>query len=71
MKHLFIVNPVAGGKNHSDYVAREAEKAFALSGENYELYVTLAPMDAVVRVAAEAKKGAPLRVYACGGAAPE
>jgi YegS/Rv2252/BmrU family lipid kinase len=67
MKHLFIVNPIAGGKNHSDFVAREAEKAFTSSGEDFELYVTLAPMDAAVRVAAEAKKGDPLRVYACGG----
>lgn len=67
MKHLFIVNPVAGGKNHSDFVRQEAEKAFAGSGETFEMYVTLAPMDAAARVAAEAKGGTPMRVYACGG----
>lgn len=68
MKHLFIINPKAGGKNH------DHEKTFAIidhimeeTGENYEIYVTKAPGDATTKIVREAETGEHLRVYACGG----
>ena len=68
MKHLFIVNPVAGGGNKLDFVRAQVVSAFAQRpGSEYELYVTKAPMDAADRIRAEAVSGEPLRVYACGG----
>lgn len=67
MKHLFIVNPVAGGKDRREYVAEQARRALEGSEDAYELYVTTAPMDACVKIAAEAASGEELRVYACGG----
>lgn len=65
MKHLFVVNPVAGGKDKTDFVAAQAAKL--LDGDEYEVYTTKAPMDAVHKIKQEAQKGGELRVYACGG----
>jgi len=68
MKHLFILNPVAGGKkNRHSEIAAEIETLMAELGEPYEIYVTQGPMDAVEKVRSEAASGDPLRVYACGG----
>ena len=67
MKHLFIVNPVAGGKDRREYVAERARRALEGSEDAYEIYVTTAPMDACAKIAAEAASGEELRVYACGG----
>ena len=68
MKHLFIINPVAGGKNRR-FAGTESEiRRFA--GELHdpcEIYITKGPMDACVKVAKEAESGDTLRVYACGG----
>ena len=67
MKHLFIVNPAAGGKDKSIAVKRAVRSAFQNREENWEVYVTGAPMDAPVKIRQEAEKGEHLRVYACGG----
>ncbi len=68
MKHLFIVNPVAGGRDRTGEVASRVEQAF--SGDRagtYEIYTTTAPMDAARKIETEAASGEELRVYACGG----
>ena len=67
MKHLFIVNPVAGGKDRHEYVAEQARLALEGSADAYEVYITTAPMDASAKIKAEAASGEELRVYACGG----
>ena len=67
MKRLFIVNPIAGGKDHTDEVRAKVEKAFAEREDEYEIYVTRAPMDATAKIKTEAANGEELRVYACGG----
>ena len=67
MKHLFVVNPVAGGRDKTDYVRSLAVSAFCGSQEPYEIYVTTAPMDAPGKIRDEAQKTETLRVYACGG----
>ena len=67
MKHLFIVNPVAGGRDRSGEIRQLAEAACRRRGEDYELYVTKAPMDAADKIRAAADSGEELRVYACGG----
>ena len=65
MKHLFIVNPVAGGRDSSPFVAAEASRA--LAGVPYEIYITTGPGDATRRVREEAQTGVEAYVYACGG----
>ena len=67
MKHLFIVNPTAGGSDKTAEVRARVEDAFRARQEPYELYVTCAPMDAARKIRGEAESGEPLRVYACGG----
>ena len=67
-KHLFIINPIAGGKKNSfeDTKQRIINFAEGLS-DPYEIYVTKAPMDASRKVAEVADLGGDLYVYACGG----
>lgn len=68
MRHLFIVNPAAGGKKSDKTGIKEKiESLMAPRGEDYELYETVGTMDAAEKVKREAMKGGPLRVYACGG----
>ena len=67
MKHLFIINPVAGGKDRTALVRAKVEAAFQSRDEEYEIYVTKAPRDATDKIILEAGNGEPLRVYACGG----
>ena len=67
MKHLFIVNPTAGGEDKTAAVRAQVEAAFASRTEPWEVYVTKAPLDAIDKIRAEAERGEELRVYACGG----
>lgn len=67
MKHLFIVNPTAGDKDSTPHVRQMVEAAFKNRDDNYEVYVTKAPMDAVDKIKADAVSAEHIRVYACGG----
>ena len=67
MKHLFIVNPVAGGRDRTSEVRAEVERLFSSRSDVYEIYTTVAPMDACRKIEQEAAAGQALRVYACGG----
>ena len=69
MKHLFIINPVAGGKKGRFEETARNIRAFAGSlSDPYEVYVTKAPMDAIAKIKTEAEAEAGmLHVYACGG----
>ncbi len=67
MKHLFIVNPIAGGKDRTEQVRARVAAAFRSREDSWELYVTQGPMDAAEKIAREAEQGGALRVYACGG----
>ena len=66
-KHLFIVNPTAGGRDATEDVRKKVQQAFQAKGGEYEIYVTRAPMDAPEKIALEAEKWDRLTVYACGG----
>ncbi len=68
MRHLFIVNPVAGGKDsRKDAVKAAIAAAMEKRGEPFEIYETVGVMDAAEKVKREAIRGDELRVYACGG----
>ncbi|MBQ7144124.1 MAG: BmrU protein [Oscillospiraceae bacterium] len=67
MKHLFIVNPVAGGSDRTETIAAEVQALFAARSDNYEIYTTKGPMDAAEKIRREADLRSELRVYACGG----
>ena len=66
MKHLFIVNPTAGGSDKTAIVTERVNAAFShfeTSGDTYEIYVTKAPMDAPGKIKAEAAENE--RLYFC------
>lgn len=70
MKHLFIVNPVAGRTKPEDKIRLVHEALGRIPASErgeHEIYVTSAPMDAVGKIKAEAASGRALRVYALGG----
>ncbi len=67
MKHLFIVNPAAGGKDSTDFVSAKVARFFSGKEGDFEIYSTKAPMDAVKKIQYEAHLCDELRVYACGG----
>lgn len=67
MKHLFIVNPTAGGRDKTETVRRQVEDLFRGRSDKYEIYVTKAVMDAPEKIRRAARSSEHLRVYACGG----
>jgi len=68
MKHLFIVNPIAGGKKSRVEDTLSTIKEFAKTlDDHYEIYVTKFRMDACEKIIRDAKTENDLRVYACGG----
>lgn len=67
MKHLFVVNPVAGGADRSAEIYDAAKAAFEGRNDEFEMYITNGPMDAMEAVRKYGETGEELRVYACGG----
>ena len=67
MKHLFIVNPTAGGQDKTAAITAEVERVFAGRSEDFEVYTTKVPLDACKKIEYEAEMYEDLRVYACGG----
>lgn len=65
MRHIFIVNPHAGGKDNT----HEIKSLVRLLDVDAEVYVTRGPRDAVAYVADRCRQagGEALRFYACGG----
>lgn len=65
MKHIFVVNPKAGGKDESVYIVDQLKNVDAET----EVYVTRGPRDATRFVAERcaASDEETLRFYACGG----
>ena len=67
MKHLFVLNPVAGGGRKTEEARAEILRVMGKSGLTWELYETTGHLDATRKVAEAAEMGDSLRVYACGG----
>ena len=68
MRHIFIVNPVAGRRKDSAAVIRKIENACHRHGLEYDIYLTSHPDHAseIVRTAARMHEGRDLTFYACG-----
>jgi len=68
MRHLFIINPIAGGKkNRSEEVIKEIETFMSNVNEAFEIYITRAPLDATAKIRQYGLSEEMLYVYACGG----
>jgi len=67
MKHIFIVNPVAGKGDGKNFIIPQIEIACKSANVDYEIYITKACGDAIKYVKDRAATGETLRLYACGG----
>jgi len=67
MRHLFILNPVAGGGKRTEAVRTEIIETMQAQEDPWELYETQGIQDATRMVHKAAEGTEPLRVYACGG----
>lgn len=66
MKHVFIINPVSGKADASQYLAPRIADAARQAGVDYAVELTRAPGHAAELACAYAREG-PARLYACGG----
>lgn len=66
MRHVFIINPVAGPKNSAKALLDRIEAAFP-EGDGVEAYTTAGAGDAGRLALRALEKGDPVRLYACGG----
>lgn len=67
MKHIFIVNPIAGKGDCKTFIIPKIEIACKSAKVDYEIYITKASGDAIKYVKDRASSGENLRFYACGG----
>ena len=67
MKHLFIINPAAGGHNRSKEYCETIHKICRARKVSYEIRISTAPGEAVRLTREAAQTGEELRIYACGG----
>lgn len=67
MKHLFIINPAAGGYNHTKEYCQTIHKVCRARKLNYEIRISTAPGEAIRLAREAAETGEDLRIYACGG----
>lgn len=65
MRHVFIINPVAGPRNSSQDLLNRVEAAFP--DGDFEVYTTQGAGDARRLAEQAAEPGDPVRIYACGG----
>jgi len=67
MKHLFVLNPVAGGGRKIAEGRAQIQAVMGRHGGDWEIYETTGPEDAIRKVREAAAVGESLRIYACGG----
>lgn len=65
MRHVFIINPVAGPKNSTKALLERVEAAFPMG--DFEAYTTTGAGDARCLALRALESGDPVRLYACGG----
>lgn len=67
MKHIYIINPVAGDGKHVTPLIDQITKVYGTTKTPFDLYITRAPFDATRYVREECEKGEAVRFYSCGG----
>lgn len=67
MKHIFIVNPVAGKGKHVAKLTEDIKAACADAKADYEIYTTKCAGDGREYVHTVCQNGTAARFYACGG----
>ncbi|MBQ2911916.1 MAG: acylglycerol kinase family protein, partial [Clostridia bacterium] len=69
MKHIFIVNPAAGGQDNTRKINEAVKKLASEKGFEYKIYISEHPKhsEEIVRKVMSEYKDETVRFYACGG----
>lgn len=67
MKHVFVINPIAGKTDASAALTPEIRRAAEAAGVQYEIVRTTHAHHACEIASEYVKTGEPVRIYACGG----
>lgn len=67
MKHLFMINPMSGKGKGKDFILPIINDVASKRNLDYEVYISKSQQDAQDYARAQAQKGEPIRIYACGG----
>ena len=67
MKNIFILNPKAGKKGLAPKLEKDIRTYFETHGGEYEICYTHQSGEGKIIAEAHAKKGEPVRIFACGG----
>ncbi len=67
MKHVFVINPAAGGGKAESGLIPLIKKEAGLLGGDYEIHRTIAAGETASYVRRKAASGGQIRFYACGG----
>ena len=67
MKHLFIINPVAGSHDRTEEYRQAIEKSCGARGIDYHIEISAGPADCTRITREAALTGEEYRIYACGG----
>lgn len=67
LRHIFIINPVSGRSDASEYLVPRIRQAAAAAGVADVIRRTQAPGHAARMAEEYARQGGPVRLYACGG----
>ena len=67
MKHLFIINPAAGNRDHTKAYKKQIEAVCSTKGIDWEIFVSQAPGQCREAARKAAQTGEEYRIYACGG----
>ena len=67
MRHIFIINPIAGGRDSTPRIMGQARTLQERHGVDFQCILTRRPGHAMETSRALAESGEDLRFYACGG----
>ena len=67
MRYVFIVNPIAGKGEGVELINAMVNYYFSINDGDVQIYVTERRKHATEIAKAEAQKGIPVRIFACGG----
>lgn len=67
MKHLFIINPMAGKGKGYDFIMPKLKECLKKRDIDYEIYVSNSSSQATEYARKQAESGEDVRIYACGG----
>lgn len=67
MKHLFLINPAAGSKDHTEEYTEKIRQSCEARNLSYRIEISAGPGDCTRITREAAQSGEEYRVYACGG----